>query len=123
MINLLPFGQLDGGHVAYALLGERQNRISPKVRWALLPLFVLNLARFLVPVLRHPTGGTIAGAVGNSLFWLVWFGVLGVLSRVSGGDHPPYEDGELSGFRKAIGWLCVALFVGLFMPTPLSHIE
>ena len=37
MINLLPFGQLDGGHIAFALLGPRQNRISRLVL-RLLPL-------------------------------------------------------------------------------------
>ncbi|MFO0659586.1 MAG: site-2 protease family protein [Polyangiaceae bacterium] len=43
MINLLPFGQLDGGHVAFALLGPRQNRIARWVRLGLLPLFLYNL--------------------------------------------------------------------------------
>ena len=40
MINLIPFGQLDGGHVAYALLGSRQNRISG---WVLRALPVLAI--------------------------------------------------------------------------------
>lgn len=123
MINLLPFGQLDGGHVAYALFGERQNRIGPWVRWATLPLLALNLVRFVGPVLRHPTGLGLATAIGNSLFWLVWFIVLGVLQRFSGKGHPPCEPGELSRTRKVIGWLCVVLFIGLFMPTPMSHVE
>ena len=75
------------------------------------------------PELRHPSPFGILGGVGNSLFWLVWFVVLGVLQRFSGKGHPPCEPGELSVARKAIGWLCVALFIGLFMPTPMSHIE
>lgn len=123
MINLLPFGQLDGGHVAYALLGERQNRIGPWVRRATLPLLALNLAWFVVPELSHPTTIGILTAVSNSLFWLVWFGVLGLLQRFSGRGHPPCEPGELGIARKAIGWICVVLFVVLFMPTPLSHVN
>jgi membrane-associated protease RseP (regulator of RpoE activity) len=123
MINLLPFGQLDGGHVAYALLGERQNRIGPWVRRATLPLLALNLLWFVGPELSHPTTMGIVTAVSNSLFWLVWFGVLGLLQRFSGKGHPPCEPGELGLARKAVGWLCVVLFVVLFMPTPLSHVN
>jgi hypothetical protein len=123
MINLLPFGQLDGGHVAYALFGERHNRVGPWIRWALLPLFVVNLVRFLAPIMPRPPAARLATAVGNSLFWLVWFVVLGVLARLSGKDHPPCEPGALSPFRKAIGWVCVGLFIGLFMPTPLSLVD
>jgi membrane-associated protease RseP (regulator of RpoE activity) len=123
MINLLPFGQLDGGHVAYALLGERQNRIGPWVRRATLPLLALNLAWFVIPALSHPTTIGIVTAVSNSLFWLVWFGVLGLLQRFSGKGHPPCEPGELGLARKVIGWICVVLFVVLFMPTPLSRVN
>jgi membrane-associated protease RseP (regulator of RpoE activity) len=123
MINLLPFGQLDGGHVAYALFGERYNRVAPWVRRALLPLFLVNLVSFLAPIMPRPPAALLAVAVSNSLFWLLWFVVLGVLTRVSGKDHPPFEPGELSGFRKAVAWLCLALFIGLFMPTPLAQIR
>jgi membrane-associated protease RseP (regulator of RpoE activity) len=123
MINLLPFGQLDGGHVAYALFGERQNRMGPWIRWAPLPLFLGNFAHFALPLLPRPTGAGLASAFGNSLFWLVWLVVLGVLARLSGKEHPPFDSGPLSRWRVAVGWLCVALFVGLFMPTPFSHVE
>jgi hypothetical protein len=88
-----------------------------------LPLFGLNLLRFLLPILPRPAAALLVGAVGNSLFWLVWFVVLGVLARLSGKDHPPCEPGELSPVRKAIGWICIVLFVVLFMPTPMSRVD
>ncbi|HTQ07691.1 MAG TPA: site-2 protease family protein [Polyangiaceae bacterium] len=123
LINLVPFGQLDGGHVAYALFGERQNRFAPWFRWALLPLWLLNLGWFLLPALEKTRDTLhVATAIGNSLFWLEWFVLLGVLARFSGRDHPPVEPGALSGWRKAIAWLTLAVFVVLFMPTPLSHV-
>jgi membrane-associated protease RseP (regulator of RpoE activity) len=122
MINLLPFGQLDGGHVAYALLGERQNRFAPLFRWALLPLCLLNLVKFVVPALGTPDKWHLATAVGNSIFWLEWFVMLGVLARLAGRDHPPFEPGPISGWRKAVGWLTLAIFVALFMPTPIAQV-
>jgi len=121
MLNLLPWGQLDGGHIAYALFGERQNRFARFVRLALIPLFLYNLALFTVPVALGRSGMPMAFAVMNSVFWLVWFGVTGVIGRLSGGaDHPPTEPGELSSGRRVVAIVTLVLFVLLFMPTPLS---
>jgi len=47
-LNLLPVGQLDGGHVAYALLGEKQNKISKLVFMGLLVLGVIGWEGWLV---------------------------------------------------------------------------
>ena len=80
MINLLPVSQLDGGHVAYALFGERQNRIAQWIHRSLLVFFFVSLASFVVRDLRAGFGFVRFGThVGNSLFWLVWFQVLAVL--------------------------------------------
>jgi membrane-associated protease RseP (regulator of RpoE activity) len=122
MINLLPFGQLDGGHIAYALFGERQNRAAPWIRLALVPLFLYVLTTNLVPALRSTEDGAITLAIGNSLFWLIWYALLGVLARFSGHDHPPCEPGELSPWRRAVAWFCLILFVLLFMPRPIEHV-
>jgi membrane-associated protease RseP (regulator of RpoE activity) len=122
MINLVPFGQLDGGHIAYALFGERQYRYGRWLRSGLLLLVGYNLVRFVLPVLLGHSRIDLLTAVVNSLFWLIWFAVLGFISRASGGpDHPPCEPGELDWPRRVLAWGCLLLFVLLFMPTPMAH--
>ncbi len=119
MINMLPWGQLDGGHVAYALLGERQHRVARAVRASLLVLFAYNLLKFCLPVLQHKSSLGLGFAISNSFFWLIWYGVTGLIGHVSGGaDHPPFEPGELGRGRRWVAWLCLVMFALLFMPTP-----
>ncbi|MEY2931022.1 MAG: hypothetical protein RL033_1771 [Pseudomonadota bacterium] len=122
MINLLPWGQLDGGHIAYALLGPTQNQLARKVRLAVLGFFLYNLATFVLPVLLGTSSMPLEVAIGNSLTWLVWFFFLGLLGRFSGHEHPPCEGPPLSSHRRQVAIGCLALFVLLFMPTPwASH--
>lgn len=121
MINMLPWGQLDGGHIAYALFGERQNAVARWVRRSLLVLFAFNVVRFVGPVLAHKSSLGYGFAVSNSLFWLIWFGFTGLIGRISGGaDHPPCEPGELGPGRRVVAWACLIMFVLLFMPTPYA---
>jgi membrane-associated protease RseP (regulator of RpoE activity) len=119
MLNLLPVGQLDGGHVAYALFGPRQNRISAIIRYGLLLLVPINAAWRLAPALHSGLSKKLIDmALSASLPWLVWFVVLTLLERISGG-HPPTEPGELSPARRVVAICTLVLFVLLFMPTPM----
>jgi membrane-associated protease RseP (regulator of RpoE activity) len=120
MINLIPWGQLDGGHIAFALLGPLQNRIARLVRWGVFGFFLYNLASFVGPVLLSGSPMPLGVAVENSLTWLVWFGLLSLLGRMMGPDHPPVEAGPLSPARRGVAVLCLLLFILLFMPTPLA---
>lgn len=94
MINLLPVGQLDGGHVAYSLFGPKQDRYAQLIHRSM-------LAFFFVVVVGH-VGRDVSSGLGlhfigrhlaNSLFWLVWFQVLAILgllaSRGRDEPHPP----------------------------------
>ena len=121
MLNLIPFGQLDGGHIAYALFGKKQDRFAIWVRRSLLVLFAYNLVTFFGPILLKTSKMSVGDAIGNSLTWIVWFALLGVLARLGGREHPPFEPGELSPARRFVAWLCLILFVLIFMPTPLAQ--
>ena len=121
MINLLPYGQLDGGHIAYALLGPAQDRVGRWVRRGTLLIFLYNLATQLLQLSRKGlTADAVSMAFSNSTFWLVWFGILTLMARLGGPDHPPTDPGEpLGAGRAAVAIFCLVLFVLLFMPSPL----
>ncbi len=94
-LNLIPIGQLDGGHVAYALWGQRQRRI----------------ALAAVPILL---GLGFMGWPG----WFLWVG----MSSALGVSHPPVIDpsDELGSVRVWIGWAALVIFILTFAPIPFS---
>ncbi|MBI5640547.1 MAG: site-2 protease family protein [Nitrospirae bacterium] len=95
-LNLIPIGQLDGGHIAFALLGEKHLRLS---RVLIIVLVILGVAVF-------------EG-------WLLWAALLYFLIGLK---HPPIEYSEipLDPRRKMLGWITLAIFVLTFMPVPIQ---
>ncbi len=94
-LNLIPIGQLDGGHVLYALLGrERAERVSRLVSWGLLALGLLV-----------------------SWSWLFWWAIT---RAIVGNRHPPaLEETPLGPGRRAVAILGFVMFVATFTPVPL----
>jgi len=92
-LNLLPVGQLDGGHVAYAIIGRRQGVV----------------AKIVLAIL------VILGATG----WVGWF-VWAVILLFMGTYHPPviYDWIPLDRKRKVVGWITIAALVMTFTPMP-----
>jgi membrane-associated protease RseP (regulator of RpoE activity) len=105
MINLIPVGQLDGGHASYALLG----------RWAW-RLGYVAIAAMMVWGGLLLIGGNEAGG-----FWLTW----GFLNLLMNPRHPPplNDATKLDGRRIALGLLVLAIFILTFMPAPLREIR
>ena len=120
MINLLPWGQLDGGHIAFALFGKTQHRLARWFRRGALLAFAYNLSIFVLPVLLKRSHMPLDIAIGNSSFWLFWFGITAIMARFSGEDHPPFEPEPLGLGRQLVAVGCLVLFVLLFMPTPVA---
>lgn len=121
-LNLLPFGQLDGGHVAYALFGERQNRFARFAVFLPVVMFLYNSWIYVRPiVLRGMSEGYGKQnwlPVSTATVWLSIFVLLFLLRGVSGTGHPPVDDPVLSPKRRIIAIGTLALFGLLFMPTP-----
>ncbi len=84
MINLLPVGQLDAGHVAFALFGPRQNAIARTVHRAILVFFGVGLVVALASDARAGAGlHNLGKHIQANLFWLAWFHILGILGAAS----------------------------------------
>jgi Peptidase family M50 len=115
MINLLPAGQLDGGHVAFALFGPRQNRIAQWVHRSMLVFFFVSVASFCARDLRAGLGLAHLGRhVGSSLFWLVWFEVLAVLGTFSQPRRPREDPVSPLDLRtRGFATLGLALLAGM----------
>lgn len=96
-LNLLPVGQLDGGHIAYALFGRFHKRISQGFLFVLIPLGVFYW---------HG--------------WLLWSAVLLFI----GVRHPITLDDSIPLRRRHVwlGWFALAMFIVCFTPMPI-HIN
>jgi len=117
MLNLLPIGQLDGGHVFYALFGRAHAAVSRTIH-RLLFLLGVGVAAHGAWVARG-AGLALEDAIYSALpgaQWIVLGLFLGVLHRRRGFGHPPTDDDTLPARHAAAGVLCLAIFIATFMP-------
>ncbi|NCQ16960.1 MAG: site-2 protease family protein [Ignavibacteria bacterium CG_4_8_14_3_um_filter_37_9] len=106
-MNLIPVGQLDGGHIVYALFGEKKQYAISSV--ALIFLIVFGVLGILISYLALPLN---VGWTG----WLLWAVILFFIVKVK---HPPInDDTPLDRRRKIIGYLTIVMFVVCFIPAP-----
>lgn len=123
MINLIPAGQLDGGHVAYALFGERQERYSRRVRAALLPIaLAVSVAYGVSAFLEGARGEALAEGFVPGAHWALWWLLLRFIVGRGKREHPKTDDDVLSPRRRVLAWATLALFVALFMPAWLREV-
>lgn len=99
-INLFPIGQLDGGHIAYSVLGKRQKEVGYVF------LFLLGMLAFQFPG------------------WFVWILILVFM----GIEHPPLD--QIYGYSKPLdkgrfklAFASLLIFVISFTPVPIQHVQ
>ncbi len=91
-LNLIPAGQLDGGHIAYVLLGKRVRSFF----WVVI---------------------AILGVLG--LFWSGWWLWAFILFFLGRGHADPLDTiTQLDSRRRLVGWLMIGVFVLVFIPVP-----
>ncbi|MFB6162601.1 MAG: site-2 protease family protein [Halococcoides sp.] len=105
MLNLLPVGQLDGGHVSRAVFGPRQETVG-----ALVPAGLFGLAAVVYT--------TTDVGVGGVSIWIVW----GVLTIIVGAVGPatPIHDTELGPRRRAVAVVVMLVGIACVMPVPMQ---
>lgn len=123
MINLLPIGQLDGGHIAYALLNRKQIALSRRMR-SLLPLVALLISLFygLSAYSEGKQGAALQAELQAGLPWLTWWILLSLLARISRIEHPRTDPGQLSAGRRRVAVLALVVFALLFMPAWMREV-
>jgi membrane-associated protease RseP (regulator of RpoE activity) len=107
-MNLLPVGQLDGGHIARVLFPNHFNRIGQGTLIGLMMLGTLGV----LPLVGIETG---FGWMG----WLFWALVLALLLRRGRFAQGELDDEPLGIGRQLLGWLCMAILLLSFIPVPM----
>ncbi|HXG89312.1 MAG TPA: site-2 protease family protein [Vicinamibacterales bacterium] len=97
-LNLFPIGQLDGGHVAYAVLGRGS---------ALLTLLMVCVA---------------IGLTIFSMSWLIWTILMVVMLAVMGPHHPPTldDDMQMDRTRLILAVVGLVMLIICFTPAPIE---
>jgi Zn-dependent protease len=93
-LNLLPMGQLDGGHILYSFVGDYHRFLTRLFVLALIPLGLFY-----------------------SWTWLLWAAVIFFLSS----RHPRiYDTAPLGKGRVRLGLLCLLILIASFSATPVD---
>ncbi len=93
-MNLLPIGQLDGGHILYSFFPRRHKLVSILVCVGLIPL---------------------------GIFWFGWC-FWGVALLILGRRHPSiYDAAELGAGRRKLAWIALAVFLLCFTYAPIAE--
>ncbi|MBK9250267.1 MAG: site-2 protease family protein [Ignavibacteria bacterium] len=135
-LNMLPMGQLDGGHVVYAMFGKRQKLISRIFWWILLIIGMGSFVEIIVDsmeiqVLNYAPSSRLLDAIewikinGAWYFtgwngWMFWVIITRFFIKL---DHPPIRTGKrkIGTLRMIVGWVTILIFVLSFSFTGIYY--
>jgi membrane-associated protease RseP (regulator of RpoE activity) len=100
-LNLFPIGQLDGGHISYAVLGRKSSHVT------LVMIFAAIVLTYFSPS------------------WLVWTALMILMLLIFGRHHPRTfdENDPLDRQRIALAIIALVMFVLCFTPAPIEPLE
>jgi membrane-associated protease RseP (regulator of RpoE activity) len=100
-LNLFPIGQLDGGHISYAVLGRKSSHVT------LVMIFAAIVLTYFSPS------------------WMVWTTLMIAMLLIFGRHHPRTfdENDPLDRQRIALALVALVMFVLCFTPAPIEPLE
>jgi membrane-associated protease RseP (regulator of RpoE activity) len=124
MINLMPIGQLDGGHIARAALGDAHETWSARLHKAL-PVIGIVVGSVMFVAALH-AGKTVPGALNYAkdgvIPWVVWTLLLGWMRRSAGEYHPPVGETPLDPWRRRAAFAMLIVFISIATPVPFRPV-
>lgn len=121
-LNLIPAGQLDGGHIMYSIFSKKWHQRTSIMIILVLLLFGLGTQPIIQHIQSHLEGTALYNYKDSLNFegwagWLMW----AVLLTFMGTRHPPtmYDDIQLDGKRKFLSLVALFIFIGCFTPMPI----
>ncbi|MFN6964606.1 MAG: site-2 protease family protein [Pyrinomonadaceae bacterium] len=100
-LNLIPAGQLDGGHAVYAVLGEKAHYFTGRIAFVVMALFSV-------------AGMYFYGSPSGFLFVVI----LALMLKIG---HPrPWDESPLDAKRKLVALLTLLIFILSFTPFPIQ---
>jgi len=99
-INLMPIGQLDGGHITYALFGDKARKVA-------LTAFIFLILLNVYVIYNY-----------DSYVWILWPVLILLFIRFR---HPPTLNDQIiiDKKRRILGWVSYIIFILCFSPLPI----
>ncbi len=106
-MNMIPIGQLDGGHIGYTMFGEKNHFKIAVISFIF--LFIFGISGLIDNLMELNLNIGWSG-------WLFWALILYFLIKIK---HPPIpDDSDLDSTRMFIGYLSFFIFIISFSPIP-----
>lgn len=139
-LNLLPIGQLDGGHITYSMFGRKHGLIARIFWWFMIFLGVLSALAVAFQFLNQDFDNIFMRMAQAALLpglswihmhfphlytswsgWLLWAIVTRFFIKL---DHPPIaDDSDIGPMRKFLGWLSLLILLMSFSYNGIYLVE
>ena len=124
-LNLMPAGQLDGGHIVYCVFPARWHRTISVA--TVVFLVIMGVGTLPLADLADYLGLGVFASVPKWLMFEGWAGWLfwAILLLIIGTSHPPTlsSDTKTGTGRKALAFLSLLIFISCLTPVPISIVE